>query len=421
MLTPTTPIKKNIKNDSIKLDRFQCICYSDLDMNIDTIQYLTSGSYNRLYTFETKTTKQILVLRRTKETVSDIDFRDKYRYIDEEVALTILMSDKKLSPMVHQIGIDEFGYLFMIMDKYTNDLHEYMKDYLYNIHLSEKDKIYTNNILINNIVLLVKNIVNEKIILLDIKPKNIVINGNNYILKAIDFDSFFVINDYTKHSVYKKLEKKGCSDDFIKELFEIIMLIMLANHFFYYLNYNVLHAYMRQRINEYNGNYIKYIFKHFIYIYNDIFTEYFYVTKEIIRDDFEGIEELEKILKREAIQLISNSMILYPSDNDFSKPIDTNVCEDKHIERCEKGEKGEKGERCEHKKEYAFESGKSDAATEELTDVTVEEFTISNKSTESSKSGFDNDINNNNNVSNMINNTVYFGEVTELNTVIKNQ
>ena len=143
------------------------------------------------------------------------------------------------------------------MEKYDTNLFYLIREiYIYNPII--------RNILSSNIINLVSKVSNQKIILLDLKPSNIVVNKEQFKLKFIDFDPNFIIN-------YVIINQINFN---IKEIYKLIMLILLANHL-YLLNNNIMSDYLSNNINNNNYQKIIIVLKYLIYKKITIFNLFF--------------------------------------------------------------------------------------------------------------------------------------------------
>ena len=213
-------------------------------IDISNIVFYNSGTYNNVYTCLIN--DKIYILRLTKLSHSQL-------LLDNEKKYTLLMNKLNVCPYIHDIYIDN-NKLFILMDYYNHNLLHFINNYQFN-------NIYIKNTIIKNIINIISKISKKKIILLDLKPSNIVIN-NNFIIRFIDFDPNFIIN----HVIINHYN--------IHKLYKIIMLIILANHL-YLLNNNIFCNYLLLHINDSNYKYINIILKYLLYKKKIIFYNYF--------------------------------------------------------------------------------------------------------------------------------------------------
>jgi len=106
------------------------------------------------------------------------------------------------------------------------------------------------NIATQLIQLLTKLHNNSKLICFDIKPANFVINiinATKFDVKMIDLDMDWC------HDYSSLLRKKG--DNSPKELIKDLSIMMLANHFYYYLKWNIFQTYINENQTKFEEKY----------------------------------------------------------------------------------------------------------------------------------------------------------------------
>jgi hypothetical protein len=212
-----------------------------LDINII---YKISGSFNDVYILRYQDKK--FILRISKK-------NNEYEILNKEKEYNILMNKSNICPLIKNININN-NKLSIIMDYYDYNLFEFIKSNKFN-------NIIIKNIIKNNIINIISIISKKKIILLDLKPSNIVIN-NDFIVRFIDFDPDFIIVPIMKIKN-------------INQIYSIVMLIILANHL-YILNNNFFYDYLACNITIYNYKYIFFIIKYIFSNNYSMFINYFF-------------------------------------------------------------------------------------------------------------------------------------------------
>jgi hypothetical protein len=137
---------------------------------------------------------------------------------------------------VHTIIISE-AYDMSLFDFYTENKKQ-------KTELQDTDI----NIATQLIQLLTKLHNNSKVICFDIKPANLVIN----IINETEFDVKMIDLDMDWCHDYSPLLKKRGE---IKELIKDLSIMMLANHFYYYLKWNIFQTYINENQTKFEEKY----------------------------------------------------------------------------------------------------------------------------------------------------------------------
>ena len=191
---------------------------------------------------------------------------DTYSFIDKDYSNWKNASDNKISPelffygflikkhpnslySVHTIIISEaydmnLFYFYKKNEKHGEPEHIGYQNRIQNRELQETD-INIANQLIN---LLTKLHNKLKLICFDIKPANFVIkiNETGFDVKMIDLDMDWC------HDYSKLLKQRG--DNSPKELIKDISVMILANHFYYFLQWNIFQTYINENIEKIGSN-----------------------------------------------------------------------------------------------------------------------------------------------------------------------
>lgn len=230
--------------------------FSLSDIDNKSIIFIKSGSYNNVFEAKLKNMNKNIIIRISKHETDQ-------KILENEKMITIKMNKLNICPKIYNIYVDT--KLCIIMEKYDTNLFYFIR------------RIYINNpitrdMILNNIINLVSKVSNQNLILLDLKPSNIVINTEQFKLKLIDFDPSFIIN----YAIINTINNN------IKEIYKLIMLILLANHL-YLLNNNIMSDYLSNHINNKNHQNIILVLKYLIYkklhIFNLFFGNNYYNTQ----------------------------------------------------------------------------------------------------------------------------------------------
>lgn len=216
------------------------------------------------------------------------------------------MVPKVLTHNIYKIIINE-GYDMNISEYYNNKLQDGFKDKQSN-SLSEIDIIIAEQ-LINIFDKLHSKM---KIICFDLKPANCVINLDPFDVRLIDLDG-----DWCHYNAI--LKKTGIDGQ--KQLIKYLSIMILANHFYHYCNWNIFSEYSNTNIKELTSkkSALKTLFCEFNKSYRDI-TAYYIYDHSLNRKDNEGnFKQIPKNCNEIFNEMFEDMFKLKPSSNSSSK------------------------------------------------------------------------------------------------------
>jgi len=261
------------------------------------------GGYNTVYTSllsTNKCTNNLAVAVRVKKIT-----KDDYLKIDDETIILnkleqrsienmIKLSKSKVHPKIYDIKVIYKNAnnisLVIIMDKYQVDLDNFIKKN--RIELLKKENCKMIISMYNQCIKHLTEIADNDIVCNDVKPKNIVLNYN-FTNKTIDLKIIDVDADYCFKKICTSINKTILGTMFNNsQLYVTVMIVLLAQHLYYYNDFNFLNFYFiffktrycENNINKYIqilGTIIRYINKiqlHTEYVDNDLefmIKEYF--------------------------------------------------------------------------------------------------------------------------------------------------
>ena len=245
------------------------------------------------------------------------NFNNTKNILEEDEKNIIRANQEKLSPQLYYIGNILYNdgriYRFMIMEKYDGTLTDFLERIIPTIQNEIKKKEIYNSLGKQ----LVEHLDNTydilNIVCYDIKPGNCVVkqNGDEYILKLIDWDS-----DYCKTEVFE-VDKIIEIGDCIK----FFNLLILANFLHLRHNQNFLCEIVRERYDAEKWNAWMEIFTDFDKQYSKHMIHYFYRDFMIdspeaqqIRGSIENTkitpeerQDIKKICEKNALTMLQNA------------------------------------------------------------------------------------------------------------------
>jgi hypothetical protein len=212
----------------------------------------TSGNNNDIYIYKSNDSDLEIVYRISKRPIlkmtqdNKIDVLGKTITIKQENLLEAINTKKNweianindLCPHIYKTGYLQYNsylYHYMISEKMYSDLHDYYTNGpgAYNIttgKLQESDHEIAQQL----ISLLYDTTDKLGLICFDIKPANCMINykKGTIVVKLIDWDGDWC-QDYSHVS----------KNNFLQDYISILNIIVMAGHFYYYLNWNIFYTY----------------------------------------------------------------------------------------------------------------------------------------------------------------------------------
>ena len=192
---------------------------------------------------------------------------DTYTHINKDYSNWKNASDNKISPKlffygflikkhsetlsysVHTIIISE-AYDMNLFDFYKkNEKHGEPEHIGYQNRIQNRELQETDINIANQLINLLTKLHNKlKLICFDIKPANFVIkiNETGFDIRMIDLDMDWC------HDYSKLLKQRG--ENSPKELIKDISVMILANHFYYFLKWNIFQTYINENIEKIGSN-----------------------------------------------------------------------------------------------------------------------------------------------------------------------
>lgn len=216
------------------------------------------------------------------------------------------MVPKVLTHNIYKIIVNE-GYDMSILEYYNNEKQDGFKD-------KQSDSLSEIDIIIAGHLINIFNILHSKmkIICFDLKPANCVIKLDPFDIKLIDLDG-----DWCHYNAI--LKKTGI--DGPKQLIKYLSIMILANHFYHYCNWNIFSEYLNKNKKDFTSkkSALKTLFCDFNRGYREISAYYMY-DQILNRKDSKGnVKQLPNTCEEMFDAMFDDMFKLKPSLNIVSK------------------------------------------------------------------------------------------------------